>query len=428
MSETAFNAFAIARDRFDRTAELMGLEPTLRELLRTPMHEHAFTLPVRMDDGRVRLFSGHRVVHNDARGPAWGGVRFHPQETLDTVRGLAMVRTWQTAVVDIPLGGSMGGVVCDPHTLSPREQERLCRMWVRRIARLLGPEREIASPDLMTHGQHMAWMLDEYETITGGHRPAAITGKPVNAGGSKGRKSATGYGLVYALREALRELGVDPGDTTASVQGFGNVAQNAVELYTQIGGTVTCVAAWDQQAGEALAFRRREGIDLGELRSLADAFGGIDRAAAERAGYEVLPGEAWLEQPVDILIPAALEHQLNHDNVGRIHPSVRLVIEGASDPTTPEAETALLDRKTIVVPDLLANAGGVVCSYFEAVQGSMNYYWSLAEVLSKIDVALTNAYAEASELARSKTLSLREAALAIGIDRVAAVCQERGWI
>ncbi len=428
MSETAFNAFAIACDRFDRTAELMGLDPAVRELLRTPMHEHTFTLPIRMDDGRVRLFSGHRVVHNDARGPAWGGVRFHPQETLDTVRGLAMVRTWQTAVVDIPLGGSMGGVLCDPHTLSPAEQERICRMWVRRMARLIGPEREIASPDLMTHAQHMAWMLDEYEVIAGGHRPDAISGKPINAGGSKGRQQATGYGLVYCLREALRDLGVDPGDTTASVQGFGHVAQNAIELYGQIGGTVVCVATWDQQAGEAVAFRRSGGIDLAELRALADPFGGIDRAGAQRAGYEILPGETWLEQPVDILIPAALEHQLRDNNVGRVHSTVRLVLEGASDPMTPEAEVLLLDRKTLVVPDLLANAGGVVCSYFEAVQGSMNYYWSLAEVLSKIDVALTDAYAEASDLARNKTLSLREAALAIGIDRVAAVCHERGWI
>jgi len=426
MGDTAFNAFAIARERFDRTAELMGLAAPVRELLRTPMHEHAFTLPVRMDDGRVELFSGHRVVHNDARGPAWGGVRFHPQETLDTVRGLAMVRTWQTAVVDIPLGGSMGGVICDPHTLSQPEQERLCRSWVRRVARLLGPEREIPSPDLMTHAQHMAWMLDEYEAIAGGHRPDAITGKPVNAGGSKGRQQATGYGLVYALREALKELGVDPADTAASVQGFGTVAQNAIELYTQIGGRVRCVAAWDQQAGEAVAFSRRDGIDLTELRGLADRFGGIDRVAAEKAGYEVLPGEAWLEQPVDILVPAAVEHQLREDNIGRVHPAVRLVIEGASDPTTLEGEADLLARDITVVPDLLANAGGVVCSYFESVQGAMNYYWSLAEV--KIDVALTNAYVEASELARSRSLSLREAALAIGIDRVAAVCQERGWI
>jgi glutamate dehydrogenase (NAD(P)+) len=425
---TSFNPFADAQAEFDRLADLMGLDTPTRELLRHPAHEHRLTLPVRLDDGTVEVFHGFRVQHNDARGPAWGGVRFHPQETIDTVRALAMWTAWKTAVVNIPLGGSMGGVICDPHRLSTPEIERICRAWIRRVARTIGPRRDVPAPDMMTSSQHMTWMLDEFEGLRGGHHPGAITGKTLGAGGSLGRLEAAGYGLVYALRESLKELKLDPGATSASVQGFGTVAQHAIELYTQIGGKVTCVSSWDPGAGLPVAYRKRGGIELQELRQASDRLGNIDPAKARDLGFEVLDGEMWLSQEVEILIPAALEHQITSENVGLISDRVRIVAEGANGPTTPEAEKEIIARGIFVIPDILANAGGVTCSYFEQVQSNMNYYWPLSEVLSKLDRTLTAAFVAVSDLAGSKSLSMRDAALVIGIDRVATQCRERGWL
>ncbi len=424
----SFNPFADAQAQFDRIADLIGLDRPARELLRAPSHEHRLTLPVRMDDGAVEVFAGFRVQHNDARGPAWGGVRFHPQETVDTVRALAMWTTWKTAVVDLPLGGSMGGVVCDPHRLSSSEVERICRSWIRRVARTIGPMRDVPAPDLMTTSQHMTWMLDEYEVIDGSHRPGAITGKTLGAGGSLGRLQAAGYGLVYMLREALKELDVDPKGTAASIQGFGTVARHVIELYTQIGGTVTCVASWDPSAGEAVSYRKADGVILDELEGAADRLGNIQPGKARDLGYEVLDGGAWLEQEVDVLVPAALEHQITEDNVDRIAASVQILAEGANGPTSPAAEERLAGRELLFIPDLLANAGGVTCSYFEQVQSNMNYYWPLSEVLSKLDRKLTAAYIAVSDLARSKGLTMRDAALVTAIDRVASQCRERGWL
>jgi glutamate dehydrogenase (NAD(P)+) len=426
--DASFNPFADALAQFDRLADLMGLDTATRDLLRTPAHEHRLTLPVRLDDGTVEVFHGFRVRHNDARGPAWGGVRFHPQETIDTVRALAMWTTWKTAVVDLPLGGSMGGVICDPHRLSTSEIERICRAWIRRVARTIGPRRDVPAPDVMTSAQHMTWMLDEYEALHGDRLPGAITGKTLGAGGSLGRLEAAGYGLVYNLREALKELGLEPGATTASVQGFGTVARHAIELYTQIGGRVTCVSSWDPDAGSAVTFRKRGGIQLKELAQVSDRLGNIAPGKAKDLGYEILDPEAWLSQQVEILIPAALEHQITAENVGLISDRVRIIAEGANGPTTPEAEEQIIAREIFMIPDILANAGGVTCSYFEQVQSNMNYYWPLSEVLSKLDRTLTAAFVAVSELSRSKSLSMRDAALVIAIDRVATQCRERGWL
>jgi glutamate dehydrogenase (NAD(P)+) len=281
---------------------------------------------------------------------------------------------------------------------------------------------------MMTSGQHMTWMLDEYESMHGDRIPGAITGKTLGAGGSLGRIEAAGYGLVYSLREALKVLGMEPGATTASVQGFGTVAQYAIELYTQIGGTVTCVSSWDPDAGSPVACRKPDGINLEELRQASDRLGSIDPAKARALGYEILDGEAWLSQEVEILIPAAMEHQITSENVGSISGKVRIIAEGANGPTTPEAEEAVKSREIFVIPDILANAGGVTCSYFEQVQSNMNYYWPLSEVLSKLDRTLTAAFVAISDLAGSKSLSMRDAALVIAIDRVATQCRERGWL
>ena len=427
-TDSAFNPFAMAQTQFDGIADLLGLDASTRELLRRPLREYHFSIPVRMDDGTVKVFQGFRVQHNDARGPGKGGIRFHPQETIDTVRALSMWMTWKCAVVDIPLGGSKGGVICDPHNLSQREQENVCRGYIRQLARAIGPVLDVPAPDVMTNAQHMLWMLDEYETIHGGHYPGVITGKPVGMGGSLGRTEATGYGLVFALREALKELDLRPGDTTASVQGFGNVAQYAIELYEQIGGRVVCVSSWDQEEQASFAFRKLEGVDLRQLRSIADRFGGVDRAKARDLGYEVLPGDAWIDQDVDILIPAALENQINRDTVPRISDRVKILAEGANGPTTPEADHVLEELGIFVIPDFLANAGGVSCSYFEQVQSNTNYFWEKDEVLSKLDLLMTSAFGAVSGLARKKKLFMRDAAYVISINRVATACRERGWV
>jgi glutamate dehydrogenase len=428
VKDKSYNLFEITQKQFDRIADQLELDQAARDLLRVPMREYHFSVPVRMDDGDVRIFRGYRVQHNDARGPGKGGIRFHPQETVDTIRALAMLMAWKGAVVDIPLGGSMGGVACDPHDLSRLEQERLCRGWVRQISLSLGPDLDVPAPDLMTTAQHMSWMLDEYEAIHSAKSPGFITGKPVNLGGSLGRKEATGYGAMIVVREALRDLGVSPADTCASVQGFGNVAQHAIQLFQRMGGKVICVSCWDQGDRTTYAYRKKDGINLDELLSITNPFGEIDKNEAEKRGYEQLPGEAWLEQEVDILVPAALENQITIENVGKVTNRVKIIAEGASSPTTPEADAALNERGILDIPDLLASAGGLVCSYFEQVQGNMNYYWRRDEVLGKLDVHMTDAYLDASKFAKDNKMPLRDAAYMIAINRVAQACQERGWI
>jgi glutamate dehydrogenase len=428
MADKSFNPFEMAQAQFDRVAGLLDLDEATRQLLRYNLREYHVSIPVRMDDGSYRVFRGFRVQHNDARGPAKGGIRFHPMETIDTVRALAMWMTWKCAVVDIPLGGGKGGVVCDPHHLSMREQEQICRGWVRQLSKNLGPLADVPAPDVMTSAQHMLWMLDEFEAIHGEKLPGFITGKPVGMGGSLGRTEATGYGVVFTIREALKELNLPPGETTASIQGFGNVAQYAIELYQQIWGKVVCVSCWDQGDQTSYSFRKKNGIDLAELRGITDRFGGIDKAKAKELGYEVLPGEAWIEQDVDILIPAALENQITAANVKKIGGRVKIIAEGANGPTSPEADAEIAKRGIFMIPDLLANAGGVTCSYFEQVQSNMNYFWEKDEVLGKLDVKMTSAFAAVSDLAKKRKLYMRDAAYVIAVGRVAQACRDRGWV
>jgi glutamate dehydrogenase len=423
-----FNPFEMAQAQFDKVADILDLDQGTRELLRWPIREFQFAIPVRMDDGKVKVFRGFRVQHNDARGPNKGGIRFHPHETLDTVRALATWMTWKCAVVDIPLGGGKGGVICDPHNLSMREQEQICRGWVRQMAKQVGAHMDVPAPDVMTSPQHMLWMLDELEVIHGGKEPGFITGKPVGMGGSLGRTEATGFGVVFMLREALTQLNVKPENTVASVQGFGNVAQYAIRLFQKIGGRVIAVSSWDQEDQRGYTFQKLSGVDPDELLGITDHFGGIDKGKGRDLGYAVLPGDAWLQQDVDILIPAAIENQITGDNVGKIHPRVKIIAEGANGPTTPEADQRLQQKGIFVIPDFLANAGGVTCSYFEQVQGNMNYYWDQDEVLGKLDVVMTSAFLAVSDLARRQKLFMRDAAYVIAINRVAKACRDRGWV
>ena len=306
MSE-GFNPFEMAQAQFDSVAEKLGLDDGVCEFLRWPQREYHFTIPVHMDDGSVKVFRGFRIQHSDVRGPCKGGIRFHPQETADTVRALGTWMTWKTAVVDIPLGGGKGGVICDPHELSQREQEQICRGWIRNVWKNIGPTLDVPAPDVMTTGQHMLWMMDEYETIIGGKFPGIITGKPVGVGGSLGRAEATGYGVVYTVREALKRMGIDIRNTTMACQGFGNVTQYATELFIQYGGKVVCISCWDQKEMKAYTYRKMDGVDFDFLMSITNTFGTVDAEKAIAAGYEQLPGDAWIETEADILQPGALK-------------------------------------------------------------------------------------------------------------------------
>jgi glutamate dehydrogenase len=428
MAGKSFNPFEMAQTQFDNVADILELDTGTRDILRQPLREFQFSIPVRMDDGSMKVFRGFRVQHNDARGPSKGGIRFHPHETLDTVRALAMWMTWKCSVVDIPLGGGKGGVICDPHNLSAREQEQICRGWIRQLAKVIGPLQDVPAPDVMTNPQHMLWMLDEYEHIHGGHFPGLITGKPVGMGGSLGRTEATGYGLIYTVREALKLLGIDIKNTIAAVQGFGNVAQYAIDLYTILGGKVICVACWDQQDQTSYTFRKKDGVDWKKLMEITDRFGGIDKGKARDLGYEVLPGDDWIKQEVDILLPSAIENQVTGANADMISKRVRLIGEGANGPTTPEADKVIESRGIFMIPDFLANAGGVTCSYFEQVQSNMNYFWEKDEVLTRLDQKMTSAFHAVADISKKRKLYMRNAAYVIAVNRVAQACKDRGWV
>ncbi len=425
MSQTPFQ---MAQAQFDHVADLLDLPQDARELLRNPMREYHFSIPVRMDDGSTRIFRGFRIVHNDARGPGKGGIRFHPEETVDTVRALSTWMTWKCAVANLPLGGAKGGVICDPRELSEREQEGVCRGWVRAIAGTIGNVKDVPAPDVMTNGQHMVWMLDELEHIRGAHEPGFITGKPVGMGGSKGRTEATGYGVVFTLREALKFYGHKIEEVKVAVQGFGNVAQYTVELLNKLGAKVAGVSCWDKADRCAYTYVKESGVLFSELIAATDKYGSIDKEKAAKLGYERLAGDEWMKLPVEVLIPAALDRSITEDNCDQVSSTVKMIVEGANGPTTPAAEKALIERGVILVPDFLANAGGVSCSYFEQVQCNMNYYWEREEVLDKLEKLMVTAALAVFNLAKERNVSLRDAAYMIAIDRVVKACRIRGWI
>ena len=425
---TTYNPYENAQKQFDDAAEFLGLEGGMREFLRQPMFELHFSVPVKMDDGTTRTFKAFRIKHNDARGPAKGGIRFHPHETADTVRALSMWMTWKCATVDIPLGGGKGGIVCDPRTLSQGEQERMCRGYVRAIFKQLGPNTDVPAPDVMSNKQHMLWMMDEYETIAGAHFPGVITGKPVGMGGSLGRTEATGFGCVYVLKDLLRLIGLPIETTTASVQGFGNVAEYAALMYSELGGKVVAVSCWNQADNTAYTFRKASGCDIPQLVGIKDQFGSIDKEKALALGYEVLPGDAWLSQDVDILLPAALENQITPAVFPVISQKVKVILEGANGPTTPDCDPLLRERGIIMLPDFLSNAGGVTCSYFEQVQCNMNYFWDKTEVLEKLEQSMTRAFRAVYELSQEKNIYMRDAAYIIAINRVSEAVKLRGWV
>jgi len=425
---TTYNPYHNAQAQFDGVAKLLNLDSGMSSFLRQPMKELHFTIPVKMDDGTTKTFNAFRMKHNTARGPAKGGIRFHPHETADTVRALAMWMTWKCATVDIPLGGGKGGIICDPPALSQNELEKLCRGYVRQIWNQIGHEMDIPAPDVGSNPQCMLWMMDEYETITGAHYPGVITGKPVGMGGSLGRTEATGYGCIYVLKDLLRILDTPPSSTAASIQGFGNVAEYAARMYTELGGKVIAVSCWNQADTKAYTFKKADGCDIPQLVSIKDQYGSIDKDKALALGYEVLSGDAWLTQDVDILMPCALENQITPEVMPNISNNVKIILEGANGPTTPDCDPLLNERGIILLPDFLANAGGVTCSYFEQVQNNMNYYWGKDEVLEKLEYAMTKAFRGVHELAQERKVQMRDAAYIIAINRVADAVKLRGWV
>ncbi len=412
-----FNPFDVAQKQFDRAADYLGLDEGTREFLRWPMREIKVVLPVRMDDGSVRVFHGYRIQHNNARGPSKGGLRWHPDETADTVRALATWMTWKTSVVDIPLGGGKGGIICDPRVLSEREKERLARAYIRAIGRAIGVDRDVPAPDVYTTPQIMGWMMDEYETIVGAKHPGVITGKPIPLGGSQGRGDATARGGVYTVREAAKALKIDLKGKKMAVQGFGNAGQHAAILAQKILG-LKLVAASDSRGGVF----NNEGINVQELIDYKLKNGMVKNFP----GTKEISNKDLLELDVEVLFPSALENVINGENAENIR--CRISCELANGPTTPEGDEILYKNGVFVIPDFLANAGGVTVSYFEQVQNTYNFYWELSEIHKRLDEKMTSAFRAVYEMSMSEKIDMRQAAYLVSVVRVVEACKLRGWV
>lgn len=409
--------FAVARVQLDKVAALMELSPSLHRFLGEAEQELHVTIPVKMEGGETKVFKGFRVRHSGALGPAKGGIRFHPEETVDTIRALAMWMSWKCALLGLPLGGGKGGVICDPKELSQAELERLSRAYMDRIWTVAGPDLDVPAPDVYTTPQIMVWMMDEYEKLSGGHAPGVITGKTVLLGGSLGREDATGRGTVYAAREAARSLGIDTGRATMAIQGFGNAGQWVAILARELLG-VTIVAASDTRGG----VYNPGGLDPRALQR-------HKRATSSVAGF---PGSQHISDAdllaldVDVLVPAAMEEAITAGNAHAVR--ARIVAEAANGPVTPEADDILHARGVFDIPDILCSAGGVTVSYFEMVQNATGYYWDLDEVHRRLDARMTSSFRTVLERSRDRGVDMRTAALMVAVSRVADAVAQRGWV
>ena len=413
----SYNSFAVAQQHVTEAARLLHLDEATIELLRWPQREFSFTLHVKMDSGRARVFHAYRVQHNHARGPAKGGIRFHPDETIDTIRALASWMTWKTAVMDLPLGGAKGGIRCDPKEMSERELEAISREYVRGLSELIGEDRDIPAPDVYTNPQTMAWMMDEYETMTRGHHPGVMTDKPQQVGGTEGRRDATARGGVIAVREACAMHGFDPTRNYA-IQGFGNAGQRAALLHQEILGGGRLIAVSDSRG----AIYCPSGLDPKELVMHKLKTGSV----LNFPGSTPIQRESLLELDVEILYPAALENSITKDNADVI--KARVICELANGPTTPEADMILHKKGIHVIPDILASAGGVTVSYFEIVQDSYSYFWDEHTVHERLDARLAKSYRTVQDAVREKKVHPRMAAMVVAVARVAQACKLRGWV
>ncbi len=412
------NPFAIAQAQLDEAAEKLGLDAATHEMLRWPMREIHVTFPVRMDDGSVQIFHGFRVQYNNSRGPTKGGIRFHPEETIDTVRALAAWMTWKTAVVDIPLGGAKGGVICDPRKLSNAELERLARAYIRAIGTaLLGLEKDVPAPDVYTNPQIMAWMMDEFSVMQGYNEFGMITGKPIPLGGSQGRGDATARGGMYTLREAAKVLGMNLDGAATAIQGYGNAGSFAHLLGEQM-FNLKVVAVSDSKGG----IYNPKGLDYQAVMAHKKETGSV----INFPGADNITNEELLELDVPVLVPAALEDQITEDNADRI--KAKIIVELANGPTTPEADRILHEKGAYVIPDFLCNAGGVTVSYFEMVQNAYDYYWDLETVHERLDKKMTAAFHAVHEMAQKEKVHNRLAAYMVAVARVAEAMKLRGWV
>jgi len=414
---TEENPFEIALKQLDDCAEILKLDPDIHETLRHPMRELHVTIPVRMDNGKTRIFQGFRVQYNNARGPIKGGIRFHPKETIDTVRALAAWMTWKCSLLDLPLGGGKGGVICNPKELSVGELERLSRAYIKQVWEFIGPNKDIPAPDVYTTAQIMAWMMDEYSKITGNSSFGCITGKPICIGGSCGRDDATARGGMFTIREAAKEVGINLKNATVAIQGYGNAGCNAASLCKEFFGS-NVVAVSDSKGG----VYNKNGLNLENVGACkAETASVVNSPNAQSISNKEL-----LELDVDILIVAALENVITKDNASKI--KAKILAELANGSTTPEADVILYKNGVHVIPDFLCNAGGVTVSYFEMVQNASMYYWSLEEIHERLARKMSSAYHTVIYAAKTYNVNMRKAAYVVAVNRVVETMRFRGWI
>lgn len=411
------NPFDIVKQQIDKCAEILCLAPSVTAMLKAPLRELHVSLPVRMDDGSVKVFQGFRVHYNDARGITKGGIRFHPEETIDTVRALAAWMTWKCALLDLPLGGAKGGVICNPKEMSVGELERLSRAYVRSVFQFIGPEKDVPAPDIYTTPQIMAWMMDEYSIIAQKPQFGVITGKPLAIGGSPGRGDATARGGMTTIREAAKILGIDLSKATVAVHGYGNAGYHAAQLCSELFGS-RIVAVCDSKGG----VRCKVGIDPKAALECKSRTGSV----CNLPDVEHISGDELLELDVDILIPAAIENVITGKNAPKI--KAKIVAELANGPTTPEADDILFRNGVHVIPDFLCNAGGVTVSYFEMVQNFYMYPWEEADVRERLDKKMTAAYHFVLNTSREYKINMRQAAYVRAVERVVEAMKLRGWV
>jgi glutamate dehydrogenase (NAD(P)+) len=411
------NPFKIAQQQINDCADILNLSNNTREVILNPMREFHVNFPVRMDDGSVKVFHGFRVQYNDAKGPTKGGIRFHPDETIDTVRALAAWMTWKCALLDLPLGGGKGGVICNPKELSIYEVERVSRGYIRAIGGFIGPDKDIPAPDVYTNPQIMAWMVDEYSSIVGKNQFGVITGKPLPLGGSPGRGDATARGGMYALREAARTVGIDLSKATVAIQGYGNAGSYAASLAESMFGCKV-MAVCDSRGAVTCS----DGICVSKVNEHKQR----TLSVTQCDGTECLENEELLALDVDVLVLAALESSVTERNANKV--KAKVIVELANGPTTPEADEILYRKGVHVIPDFLCNAGGVTVSYFEMVQNAYMYYWDEKEIHEKLDTRMTRAYHEVLKTSEKHGINMRKAAYVVAVARVVEAMRLRGWV
>jgi glutamate dehydrogenase (NAD(P)+) len=416
MIET-YNSFEVAQKQIQQAADILDLNEATRDLLIWPQREFKFTIPLKMDNGLVRVFHGWRIQYNTARGPAKGGIRFYPDERVDTIRALACWMTFKTALLNLPLGGGKGGIACNPREMSERELENLSRGYIRATAPYLGVDKDIPAPDMYTNPQIMAWMMDEFEMISQRHHPGMITDKPLQIGGTEGRRDATARGGVISVREACHALNLDPTGSYA-IQGFGNAGQRAALLHQELLGGGKLVGVCDSRGG----IYNPDGFNVKELVTYKLTKGTVTGFP----GGKPIDRDAVLELDVDVLYPSAMENAITSRNAPNVQ--CKVICELANGPTTPEADLILNQKGIHVIPDILASAGGVTVSYFEMVQDKYSYFWEEKEVHAQLDKKITKAYHTVTEAIREKKVTPRMAAIVVSVARVAEACELRGWV